>query len=106
MSFEMYDTNGDGRLDFDEMKIVSKGFGLLLDDFGLQQLFNLMDIGKMGTISYLAFEKWWLAGQRSPEKYNTILMNAQPEKSIASTKPKQPEQFVPQPGKAYPKLEI
>ena len=28
MSFEMYDTNGDGRLDFKEMKMVSKGFGL------------------------------------------------------------------------------
>jgi Ca2+-binding EF-hand superfamily protein len=35
-NFEMYDTNGDGKLDLDEMKLVSKGLGLLLDDFGLK----------------------------------------------------------------------
>ena len=35
----------------------------------------MMDIGNFGVITIQAFEAWWLAGQRSPEKYAAIIKN-------------------------------
>jgi hypothetical protein len=70
------------------------------------QLFDLMDIGKMGTVTLEAFQAWWLAGQRSPEKYAAILNQSPVVEAAPVTRPQELEKFIPDPSKDYPKLVV
>ena len=62
--FSAFDKDGNGHIDFSELREVSKELGRELDPAELDECMKDLDINKDGHITYEEFSKWWLSGRQ------------------------------------------
>lgn len=57
--FRSIDTNGDGKIDKEELKRLFDVLGHIVDDHELDDVFNMLDVDETGVISQVEFRRWY-----------------------------------------------
>ena len=63
-TFTVFDKDGSGFIDANELREVSKELGRELDPAEVDECMKDLDIDKDNKISYTEFAKWWLSGRQ------------------------------------------
>lgn len=58
-TFRLFDSNGDGKIDFSEFVEMSKALGQTLSDTQALSDFSAMDIDGDGSVNLDEFARWW-----------------------------------------------
>ena len=62
-TFDQYDRDKNGTIDFSEFKGLLKALDTKMDDDSLRLGFGTIDVDESGTIQFDEFAKWWAAQQ-------------------------------------------